>query len=269
MAFRRPPDLRTISRVTLADTVLAAATYPVRLAVAVNRTIFALAELSSQDGPVLRQGGYGDRLAAVRELTSPDRPMGQALAEGGTLDRLFSGDGPLARLAGRGGALERLLAEEGAVERLLAPDGPLERLLAPGGALDQLVTEGGALDRLLKSDGVLDRLTAPGGLLESLVAPGGLADRVLADDGYAEKLLASGGTLDQLVALGGTLEDIRPRLTELAALIPSLHDAVDELGRSVAPLSDLAGRFPGGRKKTSPASISQTRRAEIGTGDTR
>jgi hypothetical protein len=38
--------------------------------------------------------GSADRLAAIRELMSPDRPMGQALAEGGTLDRLFAGDGP-------------------------------------------------------------------------------------------------------------------------------------------------------------------------------
>ena len=233
----------------LADTAVAAATYPLRLAVAASRTVLALGRLSSEDGPVLRPGGYAERLAVLRDLLGPDRPLGQALAEGGALDRLFTGDGPVARLAGRGGALERLLADEGAVERLLAADGPLERLLAPGGALDQLVSDGGALERLLMSDGVLDRLTAKGGLLETLVAPGGLADRVLSDDGYAEKLLAQGGTLDQLVALGSTLEDIRPRLTELAQVIPSLHDAVEQLSRSVSPLGELANRFPGTRKK--------------------
>jgi hypothetical protein len=234
---------------SLVETLLAVATYPARVAVAASRTTMQLAALSSAEGPILRSGGYGERLDAVRELMDPGRPLGQAVAEGGSLDRLFAPDGPVVRLVGRGGALERLLAEDGAVERLLAPDGALERLLAPEGALDQLVAEGGVLDRLLAPDGVLDRLTASGGLLETLVAPGGLADRLLADDGYAEKLFADGGTLDQLVALGRTLEEIRPRLTELAALIPSLHDAVDGLGRSVGPLGDLANRLPGTRRR--------------------
>ena len=37
--------------------------------------------------------------------------------------------------------------------------------------------------------------------------------------------------------------------TELADLIPSLHESVDALGRSVSPLGDLANRLPGGRKR--------------------
>lgn len=176
-------------RVTLAATLLAVATYPVRLAAAASRTILHLGHLFSSEGPVMRPGGYAERLAALHDLTAPDRPLGQALAHGG------------------------------AVDRLVGPDGPVERLLAPGGALDQLM------------------------------APGGLADRLLSEDGYADQLFARGGTLDQLVRLGETLEDIRPRLTELADLIPSLHESVDALGRSVTPLSELANRFPGGRRR--------------------
>jgi hypothetical protein len=53
---------------------------------------------------------------------------------------------------------------------------------------------------------------------------------------------------DQLVALGQTLERMQPRLTE--ALVPALHESVDALNRAVEPLSDLAIRIPGGRRRS-------------------
>ena len=56
--------------------------------------------------------------------------------------------------------------------------------------------------------------------------------------------------LGQLVALGQTLERMQPRVTELLALIPALHESVDALNRAVEPLSDLANRIPGGRRRT-------------------
>ncbi len=83
----------------------------------------------------------------------------------------------------------------------------------------------------------LGRLTAPDG---PVLRPGGYADRLAA----LERLFEEGGTLDQLVELGETLEDIRPRLVELADLIPDLQGAVEVLGRSVTPLAELAGRLP-------------------------
>jgi hypothetical protein len=228
----------------LAQTLIAGVTLPARLGLAFTRTTLELGRLSSPDGPILRPGGYGERFAVLRELTSPSRPLGQALAQGGAIDRLLSVDGPLARLTAAGGAIERLLAEDGPIERLLANDGALQRLLAEGGALDQLVATDGVLDRLLAAGGALDRITAPGGVLDKMLEPGGLADRMLTDDGFVEKLIAEGGTLDQLIELGETLESIRPRLVQLAELIPDLRTSVDSLGRSVEPLGELATRIP-------------------------
>lgn len=243
------------------------ATAPVRLAGASVQVVYGLAALMAPEGPVRRPGGYAeqvgriigegglaDRLAVVladpegparllrlvADVTSVDRPLGQALARDGAIDRLLAVDGPLERLARQDGAIDRLLAEGGPLDRVIAADGPLDRLLAPGGAVD----------RLTRPDGLIDRLLADAGAVERLLAPGGLLDRLLSEDGFADKLLADGGTLDQLVALGATLEEIHPRLSELAALIPSLHEAVDVLNTTVGPLGDLASRLPGGRRRT-------------------
>jgi hypothetical protein len=54
----------------------------------------------------------------------------------------------------------------------------------------------------------------------------------------------------QLVALGQTLERMQPRVTELLALVPALHESVDALYRAVEPLSELAIRIPGGRRRS-------------------
>ena len=85
--------------------------------------------------------------------------------------------------------------------------------------------------------------------LGELVAPegpvrrdGGLADQL-------ERVVGEGGTLDQLVALGETLESIAPRLAELGVVIPELHASVATLHATVDPLSDLASRLPGARRK--------------------
>ncbi|HZJ06418.1 MAG TPA: hypothetical protein VFD59_13225 [Nocardioidaceae bacterium] len=223
-------------------------TLPVRLTVAATEITLSLATLVADEGPIRRQGGYAervmlligeggliDRLAhalarpdgparlvnTLAALTAEDRPLGRALAPGGTLDRMVAEDG----------ALTRLLAEGGALDRLVAQGGPLERLLADGGALDRITEDGGALDRILSENGLLDRLVV--------------------EDGFLEKLVAEGGTLDQLVALGASLEAVHPRLSELARLIPDLHDAVETLSQVVEPLGDLANRIPGSRRRPS------------------
>lgn len=220
-------------------------TLPARLTVAATRTTLALGDLVAPEGPVRRQDGYADRvmlvigpggwverlaaaltdpdgvmklLRTIAAAVDPDRPLGRALAPGGTVDRLLDAEGPL----------HRLLAEGGVVDQLLAEDGPLDRLLAAGGALDRITREDGVLDRLLADEGLLDRLFTEGG--------------------FVEKLVAEGGTLDQLVALGATLEHIQPRIGELARLVPELHASVDALNRVVEPLSDLANRVPGRRR---------------------
>jgi len=241
-------------------------TLPVRLTVAATSTTLALGRLVAPDGPVRRENGYGDRLMLLigeggaverlnRVLSDPrgpmhlvntitslldqQRPLGRALAPGGTLDRLLDDDGAVLRMLAEGGTLDRVLASGGAVDRLLEEDGPLDRLVADDGPLERLLSQEGALDRITRSGGVLDRLLEDGGLL----------DRLLSEAGFVDKLTAEGGTLDQLVELGRTLERMQPRITELLALIPDLHESVDTLNRSVGPLSDLANRIPGGRRR--------------------
>jgi len=241
-------------------------TLPVRLGVAAARTTLALGELVAQDGPVRAENGYAERLMlligdgglverlaavlsdprgpmnvvnTVASLIDPQRPLGQALAPGGTVDRLLAEEGPLYRLMLEGGTLDRLLTE----------DGPVERLLMEDGALERLVVEDGPLERLLEAGGALDRLTRQGGVLDRLLQDDGLMDRLLSEDGFVEKLVADGGTLDQLVALGSTLERIQPGLAELLALIPELHASVTTLNQSVGPLGELANRIPGGRRR--------------------
>jgi hypothetical protein len=230
---------------------------PVRLTVAAAETTLALGQLVAPEGPVRRRDGYADRLMLIvgnggvidrliRVLEDPrgpmsllstitsvldeERPLGRALAPGGTVDRLLADEGPLRRLVDEGGALDRLLEKNGALDKLVADDGPLERLLSTEGALDRVTRPNGVLDRLLRDDGLLDRL--------------------LSEDGFLDKLVIEGGTLDQLIALGTTLERIQPRLAELIALIPELHGSVDTLNRSVGPLGDLANRLPGRRRSS-------------------
>lgn len=219
---------------------------PARVAVAAVDTTLALGSLVGPRGPIRRQDGYADRVMLIigrgglidrldRALSDPqgpasvltglsrvvdqDRPLGRALAPGGTLDRLFAADGPLSRLVDEGGALDKLVAD----------DGPLERLLATEGALDRVTRPGGVLDRLLQEDGLLDRL--------------------LSEDGFLDKLVAEGGTLDQLIELGATLERISPRLAELSAVIPQLHQSVTTLNQAVGPLGELANRLPRGLRR--------------------
>jgi len=221
-------------------------TLPVRLTVAATDTTLGLGQLMAPDGPIRRPGGYAERIVLIigegglierlsavlsdpkgpmslvntlAAATAEDRPLGRAMAPGGTLDRLLAEDGPLYRILQEGGALDQLFAAEG----------PLERLLSAGGALDRITREGGVLDRLLQEEGLLDRL--------------------LTEDGFVEKLVAEGGTLDQLVALGATLEQMLPRLAELGDIIPELHSSVDTLNQAVEPLGVLAGRLPRPRRR--------------------
>jgi hypothetical protein len=241
-------------------------TLPVRLTVAAVDTTLALGQLVDRDGPVRRKDGYADRLMlvigrgglvdrltaalsdphgpmhlvnTVTALLDERRPVGRALAPGGTVDRMLAADGPLFRLVEEGGTVDRILAEGGAVDRLLEE----------GGALDRLAAVDGPLERLLRSEGALDRVTRPDGLLDRLLVEGGLADRLVSEDGFLEKLVAEGGTLDQLVELGRTLERLQPRVAELLGLIPELHESVDTLNRSVGPIGELANRLPGGRRR--------------------
>jgi len=191
-------------------------TLPVRVGVAATHVTLSLGELVAPDGPVRRQGGYAERLTLV-------------IGEGGYVERLAR---TLADPAGPMAVVNTLVAA-------LSGDRPLSRALATGGIADRLLADDGPVLRLLEDEGALDRLLVEGGPLDRLVAP----------DGPLERLTADGGTLDQLVVLGRTLEAIAPRLAELGAVIPSLHESVDTLSEAVGPLGDLAGRLPRGRRR--------------------
>ena len=161
-----PAALDYRRRMALLDLV----TLPVRLTVAAVDTTLALGQLVDPEGPVRRQDGYADRLMLVigrgglvdrltARLSDPHgpmhlvntvtallderRPVGRALAPGGTVDRMLAADGPLFRLVAEGGTVDRILAEGGAVDRLLEE----------GGALDQLAAVDGPLERLLRVRG--------------------------------------------------------------------------------------------------------------------
>ena len=72
-----------------------------------------------------------------------------------------------------------------------------------------------------------------------------------------EGILEPGGTLDQLIALGGVFESIVPKLESLGSAIPGLSQAVGALNMAAEPLSALAGRLPGSRRKIIPATIEE------------
>lgn len=247
-----------------------AALLPFRLSAAATRATLGVGQLASPNGPLLRPGGYNERLRVVlaeggladrlgrilddergpialantiADLTAADRPLGKALARGGLLDRMADEKGPFFRLLTTGGPLDRQLGEGGSLFRFLEPEGPLDRLLAEEGPLHRMLDVGGPLDRLLADDGAVDRL----------LAPGGLVDQMVADDGIVESLLAPGGTLEQLLALGATFDALTGRLEELSVAIPDLNQAVATLSGAVEPLGALAGRLPGGRRRDAGA----------------
>lgn len=238
-------------------------TLPVRLTVAATEATLGMGRLVASDGPLRRKGGYVDQIAVLvgtgglaeqlsklisdpngpvalmqrlAAVTAEDRPLGKAMAPGGSLDRILAEDGVAQRLTEPGSAMDRFLVEGGGLDLLVAEGGPLDRLLASGGALDRITSPGGALDRILAEEGALDRITAEGGVMDRILGDGGLAERLLAEQGFVEKLTVEGGTLEQLIGLGDTIE--------------RLQEAVVVLNSVVEPLSDLVGRIPGGRSRS-------------------
>lgn len=200
------------------------------------------------------KGGTMQLLAQLGQLTSDDRALGNALREGGPLDRLLAPGGVVDRLTSEEGTLERLLSAGGPVDRITAPNGPLERLLAEDGPLERLLAEGGLLDRITGVDGPLERLTAKDGPLELLtredgiieraIQEGGLLEQLLSEGGAIERLTAKDGPLDQLVTLSQTLAQLAPNLERMGASIDILQDTAEILAQAVNPLGELVGRLP-------------------------
>ncbi|RYY43017.1 MAG: ABC transporter [Actinomycetales bacterium] len=259
------------------------ATLPLRVTISATRTTLALGQLAAPDGPILREGGYGTRIAVligedglleqlaklladergiialgnlVADITAEDRPVGKALQRDGLVDRMASEEGPFVRLLEADGPLDRALAEDGPLYRFLAPGGSLDRLLAPDGPLERLTAPGGPIERMLVPGGPLDRILEQDGTLENVLKPGGLLEKLLEEEGILENLLMPGGTLDQLVSLGATFDAIVPRLEALGNAIPNLNQAVAVLSGAVEPLGTLAQRLPGGRRRGVLASAS-------------
>lgn len=244
-------------------------TLPVRLTVSMTRTALALGQLASPNGPILREEGYAHQLAqvfgpgglveqaglilanergvvalanTVADLVSPDRPLGQALAPGGVVDRLTQEDGPFMQILAEDGPVARMIVEDGPIPRMLAENGPVMMMLAEDGPVMRLLAEDGPLYRFLAKGGPLDRLLGKEGGVEHLLEPGGLIDQLLEEDGILEKMLQPGGTLDQLVGLALTMRGLIPIMDEL-------REAVETLNATVEPLGRVANRVPIGRRK--------------------
>ena len=164
-----------------------------------TQVTLALGQLASPNGPILRDGGYANRLGALfgenglldqlstlladergpvglantlADLTAEDRPIGKALARDGLLDRMADEDGPFVRLletgraaragltAGPGGARADAGARWAVGPHPRAEDGTLENVLKPGGLLEKLLEEEGILENLLMPGGTLDQLVS-------------------------------------------------------------------------------------------------------------
>ncbi|MEN8672775.1 hypothetical protein, partial [Nocardioides sp.] len=60
-----PPELAVPARPTLTETLVEAATLPVRIAVAATRATLAVGNLAAPDGPIRRPGGYAELILEV------------------------------------------------------------------------------------------------------------------------------------------------------------------------------------------------------------
>ena len=156
--------------------LLSLATLPFRVGVAYAQASMGIAQLFAPGGPI--RVVY--RLA---DLTDEDRPLGAALAPGGTVDRLVA----------EGGVLVQLTDVSGPVGRLLAAGGPVDRLGRPGGPLDRAMDEDGLFDQLLGEDGVVDQLMQVSELLTRLVP---MVDGL---DEPARRLAEAAGALNSAV----------------------------------------------------------------------
>lgn len=166
---------------------------PVRVAVAYTQATIGVAQLFAPGGPI--RVVY--RLA---DLTDADRPLGLALARGGTVDRLLAEGGVLVQLTDFSGPLGRLIEPGGPVERAMAAGGPIDRILAEEGLLDQLMAPGGAVDQLIQLAEVLASLVP---LLDRLDEP----TRRLTDAANA-----LGAAIRPLTSTVEALTDLAPRI---------------------------------------------------------
>lgn len=119
---------------------------PVRLGIIGARITVEASQWVRPDGPIRRKNGVLDAMSvilgkdgivdqslnllaspvgpvavarALTEVTSPDRPLGKALAQGGMLDALFA----------QGGLVDKAFAPDGFVERLISDNGIMDRLM--------------------------------------------------------------------------------------------------------------------------------------------
>lgn len=203
--------------------ILNLVTLPLRMGVAYAEASIGLAGLLAPGGPI--------RLVyRLADLTDEDRPLGAALAPGGTVDRL--------------------VAEGGVLVALTDVSGPVGRLLAPGGPLDRLVQEDGPLDRALEEGGVIDSLAGRGGVVDQLVR-------------VSEQLAAVVPMVDGLEEPARRLGDAAGALN---AAVRPLTSSVEALGGMVAGLpgwgrvprvAGRMGRAPGGERMRGAAEAAE------------
>jgi ABC-type transporter Mla subunit MlaD len=137
----------------------------------------------------------------------------------------------------------------------------LDRLSQPGGALDRLADISETLDRLAQLDESLRQL---GALDESLNAIAAVAEAVaqLADvTDHLPQLVEATAALPELPervrsvetlveSAVGNLDRLQPSLDQLGTQIAELQHVIDGLGGALEPIGRLAGRVPGGNRRS-------------------
>lgn len=149
-------------------------------------------------------------------------------------------------------SLERLADLQDELQALGEFDLHLERL---ADLQDELATLGrleGALDRIAEFGTPLDNLTEP--VADLAVAARSLPELAVAAQSLPE-LVTQVKLVEQIVErMDHRLDELTPKLDQIAAFGTELGDDIDDLGDALAPISRIASRLPGGRRRRDEAS---------------
>lgn len=144
-------------------------------------------------------------------------------------------------------SLERLADLQDELAALGEFDLHLERL---ADLQDELATLGrleGALDRIAEFGTPLDNLTQP--VADLAVAARSLPELAVAAQSLPE-LVTQVKLVEQIVErMDHRLDELTPKLDQIAAFGTDLGDDIDDLGDALAPISRLASRLPGSRRR--------------------
>lgn len=153
-------------------------------------------------------------------------------------------------------SLERLADLQDELQALGQFDLHLERL---ADLQDELATLGrleGALERIAEFGTPLDNLTQP--VADLAVAARSLPELAVAAQSLPE-LVTQVKMVEAIVErMDHRLDELTPKLDQIAAFGTELGDDIDDLGDALAPISRIASRLPGGRRRRADESTRDT-----------